>query len=438
MKRLLFIISIISLMALSGQVALVGQNSGSGATPSPDHVTLTWTQDPATTVTVTWRTDTTVATGFVLYQAGDALSSNAQRKDAAWRNFTTNLGEMRLFTATLTGLCSNTKYNYRVGDGEHWSETRTFSTADPQSGSFKFLVFGDSQSPIRVDSPYADWRATVQNAYKANPDARFMVNVGDLVDFGQSYEHWNAWFDAASGVIDSIPIMPVTGNHESYGSRDTMRPAYWSAQFRLPQNGPDDVKNQAYSYDYGPVHFVVLDSQQFEQQKYGDILTPQAKWLDADLKATQALWKIVFLHRPPYEIKPNRTNEEIKQAFCPVLDRHHVDLVFSAHDHGISRTHAIRGGAFMPVPSMGTVYYISGRSGHKVYPDVEKRPWNTFFYNPEDQPNYFVIEVDGCKITIQTVMRDGTILDSFFIDKEKDISSDTPYPFSDQRSKVAA
>ena len=114
--------------------------------------------------------------------------------------------------------------------------------------------------------------------------------------------HWNAWFAAAKGVIDSIPIMPVSGNHESYGSKEITKPLYCLEQFTLPQNGPEGLKGQAYSYDYGPVHFVVLDSQQTEQKQGGDILTIQQAWLEADLAASKATWKIVFFHKPPYTI----------------------------------------------------------------------------------------------------------------------------------------
>ena len=41
-----------------------------------------------------------------------------------------------------------------------------------------------------------------------------------------------------------------------------------------------------------------------------------------------------------------------------------------------------------------------------------------------DQPNYFVVEVKDKKITVKTMRQDGTIIDVFFIDKAKDVSSD--------------
>lgn len=400
--------------------------AGAGATAIPDHLTLTWTSDPATTMTITWRTDTSVTTGLVQYQAGKMLSNKAKAQTAIAREFTTDLGTTRLFTATLTGLSAKKQYAYRVGDGTQWSDMHTFTTADPRMRAVKFLVFGDSQSSATDQAPYALWRTTVHNAYTANPDARFMVNVGDLVDTGQSSAHWNAWFAAAAGVIDTIPEMAVQGNHETYGLPGSAKPVYWVSQFALPQNGPAELKNQVYSYNYGTVHCVVLDSQQDEE---GAIFAPQQSWLDADLAASKATWNFVFFHKTPYDIKAGRTNPGVKAAFCPTMEKHHVDMVFNGHDHGVARTFPIKDGAYMQKPSQGTIYYIAGRSGAKTYGDLQKKEWNTFFYDPQDQPNYLVVEVTGQTLTVKTVKQDGTLVDTFVLDKAKDSSSDSqPQP----------
>jgi acid phosphatase type 7 len=408
----------------------VPQNGSSGATAIPDHITLTWTGDPATTVTITWRTDETVTSGFVQYQKGVKVTEKASQVKAQSRNFVTDIGVSRLFSTTLTNLSPKTRFSYRVGDGTNWSDSLSFATADPKARAFKFLIFGDSQDMLTSTPPYARWHQTAQNAYMANPDARFMVNVGDLVDIGQSGAHWNAWFAAAKGIVDRIPAMAVIGNHDFFTQRGIALPEYWMAQFSLPKNGPEGLKNRVYSYDYGPAHFVVLDSQQDEQRKSGDILGIQKEWLDKDLAESKATWKIVFFHRPPYGLMEKRTNDNIKAAFCPILEKHGVDLVFTAHDHGVGRTFPIKDGVYMSRPSQGTIYYVSGRSGGKTYtPLLAKKDWNTFFYDPDRQPNYFVVGVENKKITINTVLLDGTLINAFFIDKAKDVSSDTPlYP----------
>jgi hypothetical protein len=441
MKQSFYIKVLVLLFALLIQTPSSSQTSKTGATAIPDHIALTWTGDAAATMTITWRTDSTVTSGVVQFQKGSKLSEKAKQAKAESRDFITDLGETRLFTATLVDLSPNAEYSYRVGDGEHWSDRGTFSTAKRKTRGFKFLIFGDSQAPISGDEPYGMWRKTVQNAFAANPDAKFIVNTGDLVDWGQSGAHWNAWFAAAKGVIDRIPEMPVSGNHEHFGSKDESRPQYWAAQWSLPQNGPEGLKSQVYSYDYGPVHFVVLDSQQEEQKKHGDILKIQQTWLEADLAASKAKWTIVFFHKPPYESYPKRSNPEIKAAFCPILEKHGVDLVFNAHDHAIARTYPIRNGAMMQKPSQGVIYYISGQSGGKTYKAVKKMDWNTFFYHPVDQPNYFVVEVKDKKLTVNTIKQDGTIIDVFYIDKAKDVSSDTlaqPQTVRPEEEKPAA
>ena len=420
------IIVLALLLAFTMVLLAIGQDPGSATVNGPDHITLTWTGDSAKTMTVTWRTDPAVTSGFVQYQVGATISADAQKAGADGRDFTTDQGSSMLFTSTLADLSPNTQYSYRVGDGDPWSDVRSFSTADPETQEFKFLVFGDSQDPYIREKRHATWRNTLHSAYEANPAAKFMINVGDLVDFGQRGDHWNAWFKASEGVIDRIPIMPATGNHECYGSWDTRKPEYWMAQFALPQNGPEDLKGQVYSFDYGPVHFVVLDSQQVEQKEYGDILEVQKAWLEADLAASTAAWKLIFFHKPPYELKAKRPNQDVKEAFCPIIEKYHADIVFNAHDHGIARTYPIKDGALMERPSQGTVYYVVGQSGGKTYKDIEKKPYNSYFYNPLDQPNYLVVDVKDQRITVKVFMQDGTLLDTFFIDKTKDMSSDSP------------
>ena len=406
---------------------VTGQASNCGATTSPDHVLLSWTDNPATTQTISWRTSTEVGNGIVQYQQGKKFTTAAKECNATVSNFSTELGTEKLYEATLTGLKPNTTYTYRVGNGTNWSETHTFSTENPKTNKFKFIIFGDSQSGSS-DPIYEPWKVTVHNAYNSNNDAKFMMNCGDFVEYGQRCDHWNAWFSAAAGVIDSIPEMPVQGNHETYTPKKAPgKPIYFKAQFPVPQNGPDSLRGQVYSFNYGNVHIAVLDSQQAEEkaESGGDILEAQKVWLDKDLSESKAVWKFVFFHKTPYDIKPARDNDEIKLAFCPIVEKYHVDVVFNAHDHGVARTYAIKDGQFFNKPSQGTIYYIVGRSGNKTYSDLQKKKWNTYFYDPQDQPNYLTVSVDGKKLNIKVFKQDNTLLDSFVIDKVKDVDSDT-------------
>ena len=51
-----------------------------------------------------------------------------------------------------------------------------------------------------------------------------------------------------------------------------------------------------YSFDYGRIHFICLDSMTSSRAPGSPMLT----WLEQDLGATTQDWIIVFFHHPPY------------------------------------------------------------------------------------------------------------------------------------------
>ncbi|MBP2073024.1 fibronectin type III domain-containing protein [Thermoanaerobacterium butyriciformans] len=410
-------------------ISIFADSKTTGATNLPDQIRLTWTQDPTTTQTITWRTDTTVNSGQIQYGKDPSLKG-AKTINATVQKFSSDLGDMNIHSATLTDLEPGTKYYYRVGYGNNFSSIYSFTTEAKDTNSFKFLIFGDSQSGIATDPQYGPWKTTIQNAFNANKDAKFFINVGDLVEIGQMYAHWNNWFDAAKGVIDTIPEMPVEGNHETYQSSNynSGKPKDFVNLFPVPQNGPDGLKGQVYSFDYGNAHIVMLDSQEDEEEGVsGDILESQKAWLDKDLSSTNKTWKIVFFHKTPYYNKATRSNEQLKAAFQPIIDKYHIDVVFNGHDHGYSRTYPIKNDQYVKSPADGTVYIVTGRSGNKYYPDLSKKVWDAFFYDPQDQPNYIVATINGNTLTIKAVKQDGTPIDTYSITKNPDgTETDSP------------
>ncbi len=388
---------------------------GAAAGPQPDHITLTWQQNPQTTQTIAWRTDSSVTGGQVrLSPASVRQTAQYQLIQAVTKSLLTNTGEMNLHSVNLTGLKPGSSYLYQVGDGTNWSEIQQFRTAPLLTEPLKFLIMGDSQS---ID--YGVWRATLQQASQNNPDAAFFVSMGDLVDVGQDYAEWEAWFAATAGVMEILPILPITGNHESYTpERRFSRPEYFTAQFSLPQNGPPELAGQVYSLDYGDVHLVMLDSQAGEQARFlPDMLEQQRLWLEADLAATTKRWKLVFMHRPIYGNKQEGIQGNLRQVFEPVFDRHQVDVVFTAHDHVYARSGPFYGGEPAVEPQAGTLHVATGRTGTKTYSTVTAKPWNSRFINPASQPMFLSVAVDGGTLRVGAFGQNGELLDSWTLTK---------------------
>ena len=405
------------LVVLALSLGVPAMGTALPATQSPDHITLTWVQDARTTQTVTWRTSEDVFDGQVrLWKVGKQPPPNPayQTVGADATQLVTQEGAFQIHSATITGLMPGTRYGYQVGTGEFWSEVHSFTTAEARAGDFDFLVFGDSQS-----INYNVWRGTLQAAFQALPVAAFFTNVGDLVDVGQDYREWDAWFAGAAGVIEKIPVMPASGNHETYTpERRFSLPAFFAAQFRLPANGPEELQGQVYSFDYGDVHFVVLDSQQGEEERFvPDMLAKQRRWLENDLAATDKTWKIGFIHRPLYGNKPNGTNENLRRAFAGVFDQYGVDVVFTAHDHVYARTWPLDGEGNAVSQGRGTVFVATGRSGTKTYGNVERKEWNEFFQNPVNEPMYLAVSMRGSLLRVQAWTRSGGLVDEWTIEK---------------------
>ena len=387
------------------------------ATLQPDHITLSWVQDTRTTQTITWRTNSEPLEGWVRYfEMGPKNPATPARYlvKADTAQMDTQEGPLKIHSATLVGLKPGVRYGYQVGGGDFWSEEFSFVTAPARAGDFDFLVFGDSQS---ID--YNVWRVTLQNAFQAEPAAVFFINVGDLVDVGQDYGEWEKWFAGASGIVEKYPVMPVVGNHETYSpDRRFSLPVFFTAQFRLPENGPDELKRQVYSFDYGDVHFVILDSQEGEEGRFvPDMLAKQKSWLENDLAATDKTWKIVFMHRPLYGNKPNGINENLRGAFAEAFAQYGVDLVFTAHDHVNARTWPLDGSGNAVSPEQGTVFVAAGRSGTKTYDNVAKKEWNEFFRNPTDEPDYLTVRLQGRVLQVQSRTQSGEVIDEWKIDK---------------------
>lgn len=372
------------------------------------------TADSATSRTIMWQSEDIEEGAALEYRAKGAVE--IQSYDAGNMRFTDLNATNYLHMATLSGLAPGTAYEYRVGFSDKRGDWMPFATAG--TGAFKALIFPDSQS-----SDYSDWEHIAQAARKANPDAVFFVNLGDLVDNGEDPSQWRAWFDSLRGIIDIIPCAPVLGNHETYNMDWKVRmPEAYLHLFSLPPNGNAEFQNQYYSFDYGDVHFTVLNTQFDEMLPFQpDLLETQAAWLEQDLTQTKKKWKIVLMHKDvlTYEIR-NRTDRQaeisdIGRSFMPIFDQYNVDVVLTAHLHTYRRRERLYN--FQP-DSRGPLYIVTGVAGNVRYPNLWlDHPFDQKVAPQPETNNYMTLEASPHTLRLASFLPSGERIDDVEIAK---------------------
>lgn len=397
-RRLLLAASLLSAASL---LALQGSSASYPASPRPDRIVTNWTAEPATSFSVTWRTDTSVSAAFaeiVEASANPDFEKAARRVAAVTGNYVTDQGPALAHSVTFRGLRPATEYLYRVGGGQDsWSEWIPFRTAAASPEPFSFLYFGDAQNQIR-----SAWSRIVRRAWQTAPDARLAIHAGDLINNFNRDSQWGEWHEASSWLHRSVPAMPAPGNHEYGRAADGRRiTVNWRPQFTLPLNCLPGLEETCYFVDFQGVRFVALNSN--EKQK------EQAEWLDRLLSNNPNRWTIVFFHHPIYSGARKRDNRELREFWQPIFDRHGVDLVLNGHDHVYARTRLLRGDG-----KPGGAVYVVSVSGAKMY-GLDQRP---FFSRALARTQLFqLIRIGGDVLSFEARTARGDLADSFRIEK---------------------
>jgi 3',5'-cyclic AMP phosphodiesterase CpdA len=247
------------------------------------------------------------------------------------------------------------------------------------------------------------WSRTIRAALLDEPDARFIVHAGDLVNHGNYDPEWGEWFKAAGWMYGMIPSMPAIGNHEYYRfkERGNELSPLWRPQFTLPEGGIDGIEETVYSIDYQNCRFVVLNS--FEK------LDVQAEWLEGVLKDNPCRWTFVTFHHPVYSSAKGRDNKELRSLWKPLFDRYRVDLVLQGHDHTYARGRNLPAGANERDEQSGTVYVVSV-SGPKMYELTDDRWMDVAAENTQ---LYQIISVSADTLHYRSMTAGGELYDAF-------------------------
>jgi DNA-binding beta-propeller fold protein YncE len=416
-------------------VAGVAQTASAATVPAaqqyvptrvPDRIVLTPATDASTAQSVTWRTSTAVTSGQAKAEIRVAISE-AYRTDVttvpAAENTTIDSGfgyQTSYHTVRFTGLSPQTKYQYRVGDGTTWSEWQHFSTAAKTAEPFSFIYLGDVQNGIKSDAS-----RVIRNAFRDRPDAKMVLQAGDLIDDANDDSQWGEVFTAAGYQFGEQNYLAAAGNHEYEG--DTLS-RQWQAQFDYPANGPTDAATASvldgtvHYNDYQGVRFISLNSNITESKA----LAVQTAWLESALKDNPNTWTVVYFHHPVFSLDEGRNNTAIRQAWVPLFEKYNVDLVLQGHDHNYGRGNSNASEKDLPagwnseLNYDGPVYAVSV-VGSKMYSNAGPRLWTSNDAHLRklkgDTELYQLVDVSGGTLRYEARTADGQYYDGLTIVK---------------------
>jgi hypothetical protein len=400
-------------------------------------------------ITVRWRTSQ--ATNSVV---SFGLTSGALNWAVTNSPFTSE------HSVTLTNLAPDTKYFYGIGaSGTNFASGMNyfFVAAPARQRPIRIWAMGDFGTASQPYLGLLNDPRGMRDAYYAYSSNRYTdvwLMLGDNAYNGGADDEYQAnVFDVFQRMLRESAAWSAIGNHETVNSN-----AYLNI-FNLPQNGeaggvPSGTEYY-YSFNYGNIHFVALDSEISVDAGLPTMLA----WLEADLTDNTNDWLIAFWHSPPYtygshdsDYSPDSGGHLVKmrESVLPILESHSVDLVLCGHSHVYERSFLLDGhygygntltatmkrdggsgreddsGAYLKATlgtgeGEGAVYVVCGSSGWVTGPALSLPPGG-YLKHPAmflglDRIGSMVIDVNSNRLDARFLRNNGAIDDYFTLIK---------------------
>jgi hypothetical protein len=391
--------------ALKNDTTIFPESDAAAPPPPPPGVTVV--RQPylqsmtSTSAAVVWTTREAGPASVTVSSTGSSprtISASSQLFATATTGLPANYYQ---HIARITGLSAATTYEYDilVGGVDANPGTDSFKTAPSSASSaVRFIAFGDSgvgstaqqQLSARIKAESFDFALH-------GGDLAYGVSSGTGPGTYKTLEDW--FFTIYKDWLRSKPMFPSIGNHDSNSSNNDGQ--HYLDAFVLPENGGDgafaDHAERYYSFDYGPVHVVVLDTELAFQDTTRR--SAQLAWLNADLDATSRPWKVAVFHRAPYSSGGEHGSDlTVRNAFGPVFENHDVQLVLSAHEHDYERTKAINGVTYVVTGGGGAPLYAAGTA--------------SFTAASASRFHYVRGDASECTLKLDAVGTDGSVFDT--------------------------
>lgn len=274
--------------------------------------------------------------------------------------------------------------------------------ATPALSATTFAIIGDFGS---ASSDQSDVVGLIDGW---NPD--FIITTGDnrytpvAYDEAISQYFCNYLADSgndafcAGGNSPGNRFFPSLGNHD-YDDGGGL--SEYLSYFTLPGNGISSSgtsgNERYYDFVIDSVHFFVIDSEGATLSSADR--SAQMSWLQTQMTASTARWKIVYMHHPPYNSGFDGNITEMQWPYA----QWGADAVIAGHAHHYER-----------LSEDGILYFVNGLGGHSITGIGSAVPQSQVRYSGGYGAQRVVADDDS--ITFEFINVQGTVIDSFTVD----------------------
>ena len=288
-----------------------------------------------TKMNLTWYANTNTSGTVQLAKAGAMINGEfpSQFTTVEATNNQANDKGFYYNQATLANLEENTKYVYRVVNGDQVSKIYDFTTKD-FDGSYNFIFAGDPQigASGSASKDTEGWDKTLSDSInKFNPN--FILSAGDQVNTASDENQYSGCLDHEE--LTSVPQATTIGNHDSSSNAYTQH-------FNLPNETAkgETAAGTDYWYVYNNTLFMNINTNNTSTAEH------KAFMKEAIKENQDVRWKVVVFHHSVYSVASHSVESSIlkrREELTPVFDDLGIDVVLMGHDHVYVRSNMMKG-----------------------------------------------------------------------------------------------
>lgn len=288
-----------------------------------------------TKMNLTWYANTNTSGTVQLAKAGAMINGEfpSQFTTVEATNNQANDKGFYYNQATLANLEENTKYVYRVVNGDQVSKIYDFTTKD-FDGSYNFIFAGDPQigASGSASKDTEGWDKTLSDSInKFNPN--FILSAGDQVNTASDENQYSGYLEHEE--LTSVPQATTIGNHDSSSNAYTQH-------FNLPNETAkgETAAGTDYWYVYNNTLFMNINTNNTSTAEH------KAFMKEAIKENQDVRWKVVVFHHSVYSVASHSVESSIlkrREELTPVFDDLDIDVVLMGHDHVYVRSNMMKG-----------------------------------------------------------------------------------------------